>query len=100
MTKLKIGSYVYKYSEEPNVGDNNLLGLCSYPGLEIKIRENLKGTVKKVTIMHELIHSFYMSVGYRFDNDRDMENTVDIAANSMVDFINKNKKFFKENFLD
>jgi hypothetical protein len=73
------------------------LGTCAYEDLEIKIKGGLKTDVRKVTVLHELLHAMFSCSGY---TPKDEENIVDILANQLLLFIKNNPDFFKEHILE
>ncbi len=97
--KLKIGKYIWTYEEVDSIGDSIHLGRSEYPKLAITVRKGMQPIPYKVTVLHELLHSLYDSAGYKFETQRDCENSIDILSNKLVEFIEDNKKFFKDRFL-
>lgn len=96
--KLKIGALDWDYDDGANIKEmGNDLGFCDYEKLSIKIKKKIPEDIKKVTIIHELLHSFFFSGGNSPKNEEDI---VDLLANQFVMFIQNNPTFFKKIFLN
>ena len=96
--KLKIGALDWDYDDcvsAKEMGDE--LGNCDYEKLSIKIKRKMPENVKKVTIFHEIFHSFFFSGGNSPKNEEDI---VDLLANQFVMFIQNNPNFFKKIFFN
>jgi len=98
-TKLKIGGFTWDYNELEEVNEGRNMGSSTFETLKIEIQKDLKKDVKKSTILHELFHSFFSSSGYSFKSSKEEDDTVDILAMSMLQFLKDNPKFFKDNIL-
>ena len=97
---LKIGNYKWSYKEIDKFDDDKYrIGSSSYPDCKIEIKKGMKSVPHRVTILHEIFHSILESAGYRFETNRECENATDILANGLVQFIDKNPKFFKTKIL-
>ena len=97
--KLKIGALEWEYDDyvnEKNMGDD--LGSCDYEKLSIKIKRKLPEDIKKITIIHELLHGFFFFSGG--NSPKNEEDIVDLLANQFVMFIQNNPNFFKKIFLN
>jgi len=95
---LTIGAFEWELDD--GVGDKEMegnLGLCDYEMLTITIKDGLKQQVRQATVLHELGHAFFASAGF---DPKEEERVVDVIANQMLNFLQKNKSFFKEYFLD
>ena len=95
--KIKIGPYNWTFIDNSSKTGRDNLGLCEYSKLLILISNKIPPDVKKVTILHELLHAFFDSSGLQ---PKDEENIVDTLANQLLLFIQNNPEFFKKYILD
>lgn len=98
-TKLKIGNYNWTYQEIEKFDDRFQIGSCAYPTCEIKIKKGMKFVPRRVVILHEVFHSILETTGYRFETNRECENAIEILSNGLIQFIDKNPKFFKDKII-
>jgi len=73
------------------------LGLCNYEDLEITVKGGLKKEVRQAVLLHELGHAFFASAGF---DPKEEERVVDIMASQLLSFLQNNKEFFKDYFLE
>ena len=96
--KLMIGAFEWVLDDSvEEVHMDNSLGLCDFEKLDISIKKDLNEQIKKSTVLHELGHAFFASAGF---DPKEEERIVDIYANQLFAFLNKNKAFIKEYFLE
>jgi hypothetical protein len=95
---LTIGAFKWVLDDgvSNEVMENNL-GLCDYENLTIEIKGGLVEGVRKATVLHELGHAFFASAGF---DPKEEERVVDIMAAQMLSFLQQNKEFFKNYFLE
>lgn len=100
---LKIGPYTWKYEDDLDViskdedKDSKFeFGLCEYSNLKISVKKIDQPVIKKVVIVHELLHSFFYSAGYEPENE---ETIVEVLSSKIIEFLKENKEFFIENIL-
>lgn len=84
---IKIGPYNWVYSDEEDLKEEKCLGTSDYDNLTICITKDIRPQIKKVTIIHELIHSFFSSSGF---HPKEEENICDTLANQIVLFLKQN----------
>jgi len=95
---LTIGAFEWELDDAvAEVVMDRDLGLCDYEKLVITIKEDMKDQVRKATVLHELGHAFFSSAGF---DPKEEERVVDVIANQLLQFIQNNKEFFKNYFLE
>jgi len=94
---IKLGGirYKLKYSKNPinpEEPDKSLDGLINFSDSTIIINSRLSGQCELQTILHELVHAFFVSIGIRdFD-----ESLIDGLAYQLIGAIRDNPELFRK----
>ena len=97
--KIKIGAYEWTIIEK-STRMGNKLGTSEYEKLKITLKKDLLPSIRKVTLIHELLHAFISASGKFSMNAEEEDKIVDSFANQLVQFIQDNPEFFKNHILN
>lgn len=76
--------------------DGDLLGQIDYAGLTIKLLDNQAPEQKFQCLLHEIVHAIAFDMGYRSQNERD----VDLLASTLHRLIRDNPELFAPHSTD
>lgn len=85
------GKFDVEDAAEFDVEPENLLGFSDKKNLVMYIDEELNTTMKKVTFLHELVHTMSDTFGLGF-NDSENEDMVNQIGNAFYNFMKQNPK--------
>jgi hypothetical protein len=69
---VKVGAHVYTVLRKSKAQLTGNVGECDFDGLQILVRERLKKSVAKETLLHELLHAVvYPSLNGKTATDED-----------------------------
>ena len=86
---VKIGPYDWKIENKKDYED---FGETALEKLRIVVRENLPKDVYTTTLIHELLHAFFVSGGAKLKQE---ELVVDFLASQIFIFVRQNPEFLK-----
>ena len=93
MNKLYISDHLYGYRED--LFDDQPAGKMAYTNNHlgtIRIRSTMEESIKRSTIMHEVIHALCCINDLQFDN---VETNVSVLANGILMFMRDNPEMAK-----
>lgn len=74
---IKVGAHTYSVLRKPKSVLTEELGACDFDGLQILIRKQLRKSVAKETLLHELLHTCtYPSLNDKTTTDEDFVTAV------------------------
>jgi Zn-dependent peptidase ImmA (M78 family) len=88
--EVKFGDIPDYIAEALETEPENLLGATDKSELTIYIRDNLKPTIARTTLLHELVHAMCDSFNLGFD-DNEHEEIVDAIAKATYNFLHQNR---------
>lgn len=77
---VKVGVHTYSVVRKPKILLPDRLGECDFDGLQILVRERLKKSIARETLLHELLHACtYPSLNDKTLTDEDFVTAVSPA---------------------
>lgn len=101
INNIKIGSMNYKIVFKDKVVDDNnqeINGVMLYDSERIEINKRLTLNVKKVILLHEILHAILEKSGIDSSEDN-MEQIITAISNNMIDVFNEQENKHIRNFL-
>lgn len=89
--KLKVLNLEYDVIEVPTIEHGSLeIGRVNHLEQKIFIKAGLSNERRKVTLIHEAIHSIFQQLG--FNEEHDNEHLISSLATALYQVLNDNKK--------
>lgn len=91
--KIKIGGIAYSIWEDINIHAQNgdrLMGEINYAHKIITLDSNLNRDMKRVTLLHELLHGIINHAGGKHN-----EGQIDMVSNGLYQIFKENEKVIK-----
>jgi len=98
--EIHVGSIIYKIEEKENLtyddhqSNERVYGLTCYDKQTIYIEKNLEDDVKKVVLLHEILHTLLFNGG-EDDINTKIHRIIDLIAHQLMEFFIKNPDFYK-----
>ena len=93
MKKIKILTQTYNIVESPVITHGEALyGMIDYFKNEIHICSDVSKERKKVTLIHETLHSIFEQLGFKEENDN--EHLIESLSVSLYQVLEENRELF------